>query len=97
MKLLHQYVFDHIAYKWKEIADILEFTIEQKELIKETEKEDPRKCCVHLFEKWLSTSNGIGPKTWGTLLEELDNSGRYEAAIDEIKRNLQVKYSSTDV
>ena len=99
MKLLHKYVFKHIAYNWDEIADILEFSIAQKRLIDKTERGDPKQCCKRLFEDWL-TSDGIGPKTWGTLLEELDNSGNYETAFDEIQRNLQehfTKSSCTDI
>ena len=95
MKLLLKYVFKHIAYNWDEIADILEFTIEQKRLIEKKERGDPKECCKRLFEDWLM-GDGIGPKTWETLLEELDNSGSYETAFDEIERNLQEYYTKSN-
>ena len=93
MKMLHKYVFKHIAYKWDEIADILEFPIAQKRLIDKTGRSDPAECCKRLFEDWLTTDAGISPKTWGTLLEEVDNNGSFEKSLGEIKRDLQEHYS----
>ena len=94
MKLLHKYVFKHIAYKWDEIADILEFQIAQKRLIGKTGRDDPAECCKRLFEDWLITDAGISPKTWGTLLEELDNNGSFDKPLEEIKKGLQEHYTA---
>ena len=92
MKLLQNYVIKHIAYNWVALAYGLGFSIAHKKLIDEKQRGDPTKCCIHLFEDWLESSDGIGPKTWDTLLEELDNIGDFEKSLEEIKKDLQEYY-----
>ena len=92
MKLLRKYVIKHVAHKWDEVAYALEFSTPQKKLIDVTEKGDPTKCCAHLFEEWLETDAGIDPKTWGTLLEELSDSGNFKKSLEQIKKDLQAYY-----
>ena len=31
----------------------------------------PERCSRELFKDWLNTENGVGPKTWKVLLEQL--------------------------
>ena len=95
MMLLQKFVIKHIAYKWFEVAYGLGFLTSRKKLIDETCRGDPTKCCIHLFEDWLETDAGIGPKTWETLLEELDNNGNFEKSLEEIKKDLQEYYESS--
>ena len=60
-----------IMTSWEEVAYSLHYEIPQVEAIKSKGNENPEKCCKQLFVDWLSTSNGIGPKTWNTLLNNL--------------------------
>ena len=95
MKLLQKYVIKHVAYKWDEIAIGLEFLTPQKNLIDIKQKGDPTKCCTQLFEEWLYTDAGIEPKTWGTLLEELEDNGNFKKSLEQIKRDLQEHYEKS--
>ena len=60
-----------IMTSWENVAYSLRYRIEEVEAIKLKYKEDPEKCCKELFVNWLSTHNGICPKTWKTLLNAL--------------------------
>ena len=48
---------------------------------------DSKKCCSKLLEDWLDTENGVGPKTWETLLTQLHKvKGLADKAKEIIKR-----------
>ena len=71
MKWVHKIVIPNISFCWKTVADFLEYTIAKKKEIDERQRGDPTKCCVELLEDWLSTDNGVKPKTWSKLLSLL--------------------------
>ena len=52
-------------------SGFLEYPIPKKREIIERQRGDPTKCCVELLEDWLSTDNGVKPKTWSKLLSLL--------------------------
>ena len=66
-------VIPKIMNEWEYIAEALRYDLAIIEAIKESEREDPKKCCRELFMDWLSTNNGAkaGPKVWSTLLDVL--------------------------
>ena len=71
MKWMHKIVIPNISFCWKKVADFLEYPIPKKREIEERQHGDPTKCCVELLEDWLSTDNGVKPKTWSKFLSLL--------------------------
>ena len=71
MKWMHTMVIPNISFCWKKVADFLDYPIPKKKEIEERQRGDPTKCCVELLEDWLSTDNGVKPKTWSKLLSLL--------------------------
>jgi len=71
MKWMHKIVIPKISYCWRKVAYFLDYPISKKKEIDERQHGDPTKCCVELLEDWLSTDNGIKPKTWSKLLAVL--------------------------
>ena len=48
----------------------------------------PRECCRALLEDWVTTDNGVKPKTWRNLIEVLSEMEELEPVIEEIKQGL---------
>lgn len=88
MRPLLKYVIPRIAYMWRTVADFLDYEITTIELIAEKNQRDPEKCCDWLFRDWLSTSNGVAPKTWTTLMTRLKEIGQLAMPISEIEKDL---------
>ena len=63
--------------------------------ITEKGRDDPKKCCEEFFMNWLTTDSGagVGPKTWSTLLDVLEQIDDIAADIkkDVTKKVLQLK------
>ena len=96
MKWIHKLVIPNVSYCWKTIADFLEYSIQKKKEIEERQRGDPTKCCVELLEDWLSTDNGVKPKTWSKLLavlKEIRELRNISLSIEEqlLKENLICK------
>ena len=64
-------VIPKIKAGWTDVAYALHFKISSVDAIKEKCSNDPKKCCQDVFVAWLSTEQGVSPKTWSTLLEKL--------------------------
>ena len=71
MKWMHKIIIPNVSHCWETVADFLEYPIPKKKEIIERQRGDPTKCCVELLEDWLSTDNGVKPKTWSKLLSLL--------------------------
>ena len=89
MKDLHKTVFPKIAAEWKIVADYLNYDIPTINLIAETGKEDPMKCCIELFTDWLSTDNGLAPKTWSTLIKTVAEIDQLSGVAEQIENSLK--------
>ena len=89
MKELHEFVIPHIASYWREVADYLEYNIGVIKTIKEKCNNNPVKCCDDLLRNWLSTNNGVGPKTWSTLIFTLMDI----TDLEEVARHIEQKIS----
>ena len=50
---------------------------------------DPKQCCTALIEDWISTDNGVKPKTWNKLIEVLSEIDELALATKQIKEALQ--------
>ena len=92
MKDLHKTVFPKIAAEWRTVADFLEYDIAAINLIAEIGKEDPMKCCIELFSDWITTDNGLAPKTWSTLLETLKEIDQLSGVAEQIEESLKCEY-----
>jgi len=86
MKFLHKIVIPKIASEWKIVAIQLDYDISTINLIAETGKEDPIECCTELFTNWLTTDNGIAPKTWSTLINTFQDIDHLSRVAKEIKK-----------
>ena len=92
MKDLHKTVFPKIAAEWRTVADFLEYDIVVINLIAETGREDPMKCCTELFLDWLTTDNGLTPKTWSTLIETVKEISQLWGVGEHIAESLKCKH-----
>jgi len=51
-------------------------------------KGNPKKCCQELLKDWLSTDNGVGPKTWEVLLKQLKEVPELTASVEHIMKQV---------
>lgn len=61
------------------------------EILEKRYTNDCQKCCFYLFDDWLSTENGVSPKTWETVLTQLRKLEEYtdKIKVDEIIMQLK--------
>ena len=85
-------VIPKIKAEWKYFAYSLEYDIP---IVKAIERDcrDSEQCCEKLFEDWLSTEHGVAPKTWCILLQKIKQVERLFAAADDIKSQLDRKFT----
>jgi len=93
MKELHKIVIPHIASYWREVADYLEYNIGVIKTIKEKCNSNPVKCCDEVLRNWLSTNNGVGPKTWSTLIFTLMDINDLEEVARKIEHQINLSKS----
>lgn len=89
---INRIVTPRIKPEWEDFAYALHYEINSVKAIKEKYREDPKKCCRALFEDWLLTDHGDGPKTWQTILDKLKEVEDLVAAREEIIQALIHKY-----
>ena len=53
-----------------------------------TLRSQSRDCCKALLEDWVTTDNGVKPKTWEKLIEVLSDIEELQPVIEEIKQKL---------
>ena len=87
-KLLHQHVIPRISAEWETVAVCLEYSIAMKNLIKRTNRGLPRECCTALLEDWITSHNGVKPKTWQKLIEVLSEISSMAMVTRQIKQCL---------
>ena len=85
-------VIPEIKAEWKYFAYSLKYDIPFVKAI-ERDCHDSEQCCVKLFEDWLSTGHGAAPKTWCILLQKIKQVESLVAAADDIKRQLDRKFT----
>lgn len=88
MRWMHKIIIPNVSYCWKKVADFLEYPIPKKKEIEERQRGDPTKCCVELLEDWLSTDNGVKPKTWSKLLSLLKEIRELTSVSSSIEEQL---------
>jgi len=50
------------------------------------------KCCGKLFSDWLTTDNGLAPKTRSTLIETVKEIGQLSGVAEHIEESLKCKH-----
>ena len=88
MKLLRIIVIPKIGAQWSAVADYLDYPVEYKQVLREKGQNDPLKCCVELFEDWLSSDRGTSPKSWFKLIETLKQIKDIAVATKQIIQDL---------
>ena len=88
---INKIVVPKIQAEWEDVAYALRYKIYAVDAIKAKCNDDPKRCCKKLFTDWLSTDNGVGPKTWSTLLGKLKevtdlSAATKEVIMDEVKK-----------
>ena len=66
MRHIIKIIIPKIKSKWEYVAYFMNYTIPA---VKGFKTSDDDACYCNLFTDWLSTNNGIIPKTWCTLLK----------------------------
>ena len=85
---LNKIVIPRIEAEWEDVAFALRYKIAAVKSIKDKNREDPKKCCRGLLQDWLTSDNGISPKTWSTLLNALKQVNELTSATQEIEEEL---------
>ena len=88
MKLLEKHVIPRVCAEWETVAAYLEYTIPMKKMISRTNRGLPRECCTALLENWISSDNGVKPKTWEKLIEVLSEISSLAMVTKQIKQCL---------
>ena len=86
--MMHKVVIPEVSYCWKKIADYLKYPIAKKKEIEERQRGDPYNCCAELMEDWLSSDQGVGPKTWHKLVSVLKEVGELSSSVNIIEQCL---------
>ena len=85
---MEKHVIPRISADWDTVAAYLEYTIPVKNTIKKANRGQPRKCCTALLEDWITTDNGVKPKTWEKLIEVLSVISSLAMVTKQIKQCL---------
>ena len=86
---MHRHVIPRVSAQWETVAAHLEYSIPAKNLIKTANRRQPRECCTELLEDWISTDNGVKPKTWERFTEVLSEISSLAMVTKQIKYRLQ--------
>ena len=82
-------VIPKIAAHWDTLAYFLEFKVSRVEIIRKKHSNDPEESCKEVFIHWLTSDEGITPKTWGVLLKTLKDIKKLTAATEQIEKELK--------
>ena len=87
---LLEFVIPEIQERWKNVAYIvLHCDIETVEAIQKKHQNDIEECSQELFKIWLTTAQGVKPKTWSTLIEKLKKVKGLTSATEVIENKLK--------
>ena len=92
MKDLILIVIPLLKAEWKDVAFLLNYKPTTINSIKQSQHDDPKKCCRELFEDWLETKHGVSPKHWGTLLNTIAESEDFTKTVEDILEQLEKKF-----
>ena len=87
-KLIHKHVIPRISAEWETVAAYLEYSIPMKKSISKANRGLPRECCTELLEDWISSDNGVKPKTWEKFMDVLSEISSLAMVTKQIKQCL---------
>ena len=85
---MDKHVIPRISAEWETVAAFLEYTISMKKIIRKENRGLPRECCTALLKDWITTDNGVKPKTWEKFIEVLSGIGSLAMVTKQIKECL---------
>ena len=85
---MYKHVIPRISADWETVAAYLEYTIPTKKTIKKANRGLPGECCKALLEDWITTDNGVKPKTWEKFIEVLSEISSLAMVTKQIKQCL---------
>ena len=80
-------VIPRVQAYWEDLAYAMQYDVNSVKTIREN-CHDCEKCCRRLFEDWITTSHGIAPKTWLTLLERMKEVDSLISVSEDIEKEL---------
>ena len=89
MKLINDIIAPKVSAYWHVVLVHLEYDVAFKKELEKKHKGDPRQCCTALFEDWITSSRGVGPKTYNKLLEVFSQIPDIASSTAEIKSCLE--------
>ena len=88
MSTLLKIVVPKVAAYWDTIAYYLDIEIPRVDIIREKCSNNPENCCKEVFIHWLTSKEGISPKTWKVLLQTLKEITELTAVTEQIEKEL---------
>ena len=88
MALMYKHVIPNISADWEEVAAFLEYNIPTTKSIKKANRGLPRDCRTELLKDWISTDNGVKPKTWEKFVEVFSQMRSLAMVTRQIKQSL---------
>ena len=85
MELISEIIVPKVSAYWHVVLVYLEYDVVFKKELEKKHKGDPRQCCTALFKDWITSSRGVGPKTYNKLLEILNQIPDIASSASEIK------------
>ena len=86
---LNKIVVPVVMGHWIDVAyNSLHYDILEVEAIEAKHNNNPKECCRELFKDWLITNNGITPKTWQTLVKQLEEVEDLAVSVGKIKEQI---------
>ena len=81
------------AAHWDTLAYFLDFEVPRVEIIRKQYPNDPEGSCREVFIHWLTSDEGISPKTWGVLLKTLKEIKKLTAVTELIEKELKQRWA----
>ena len=82
------------AAHWDTLAYCLDFGIPRVEIIGKQYSNDLEASCKAVFIHWLTSDEGISPKTWGVLLKTLKEM-KLTTVTEQIEKELIQRWAQT--
>ena len=85
---MYKHVIPRISADWETVAAFLEYKVSTKKAISKAKRGLPTDCCTALLEDWISTDNGVTPKTWEKFVAVLSEISSLAMVTKQIKECL---------
>ena len=77
-----------MAADWMTVAHNLQYDVSSVKIIDQKCRGDPEKCAYELFTYWLQSSEGVGPRSWNTLLHALNQTPQIKALAASVEEEV---------